>query len=381
MENKKKIAFIVTDFITIKAFLLNHLKILSSHYEIHIITNFKNHSYDYEFFINYNIKLIQIPFKRKINIFYDFVSLISLISIFQKNQYTLINSLTPKAGLISAMAGYLSNINYRIHIFTGQIWVTKSLPLRLFYKNIDRIIFKLSTHILVDSLSQQKFLIEQNVINDHKSRVLGYGSICGVNPNKFKFNHNDKLAIRNFNNISINEFIIVFFGRLYRDKGILDLVNVFNRLSAKYKNISLFIMGPDEEKIKSKIQNIISSKTKVFFFDKVKNTEVILNATDLLCLPSYREGFGNVVIEAASCGIPSVVSNIYGLKDSIVENQTGLFFQVANLKSLEKKIEYYYLNRFNLNKIKKMCRDRCIKFFDHDFVSKNLFDYLRNITN
>ena len=160
---KKKILFVVSTVFTATGFLKEHFKLLSSHFDIYLVGNFKN--MDKKIFSSLSITDYKsIPIHRKINIFYDVINLFKLRNYINKMNFFSIHSITPKAGLISALAGKFSKVKIRIHIFTGQVWHTKSGVFRLILMNIDKIIAKCNTHLLVDSESQRKYLIKKCIV-------------------------------------------------------------------------------------------------------------------------------------------------------------------------------------------------------------------------
>ena len=102
------------------------------------------------------LKIINLKILRGIDYFQDIKSLLSLIRIFKKD-YDGIFSITPKAGLLSMIAGFVCRVKFRLHYFTGQVWVTRKGFQRIFLRNIDRLMGFLATHLLTDSNSQKNF--------------------------------------------------------------------------------------------------------------------------------------------------------------------------------------------------------------------------------
>lgn len=174
---KAKVFFIATVESTVNSFLKTHLIGLSSRYEVTLIVNTNN-----PFFLKkygLKIKVIPINILRKINFFSDIFCLFTLIKIFYEAKPNAVHSITPKAGLLGMLAAYLACVPLRIHTFTGQVWANKKGFTRLTLKAIDFLIAKLSTYNIVDSPSQEKFLIQNNILNQKKSIVFGSGSVSG----------------------------------------------------------------------------------------------------------------------------------------------------------------------------------------------------------
>ena len=364
MANRKSICFVATVEFAVSAFLLSHLKELSKYYDLTVIVNLKNPNFLID--KKLDIKLVNINFSREINIISDLLSLVQLAYLFLIKKYDAVHSITPKAGLLAMIASFLTFTPVRVHCFTGQVWSTKSGLSRLFLKLIDKIIGNLSTQNIVDSKSQYDFLVKENVLNKDKALVFGSGSVSGVDLLKFKPNTKVKSSLRKKLKISPSSFVFVFLGRLNSDKGIHDLINAF--ISTDLKSAYLLLVGPDEENISSKFKG---NQSNIIFPGLISSPQDFLAVSDVLCLPSYREGFGNVVIEAAATGVPSIVSNIYGLSDAIVLNKTGLAHEPHDVQEITKLMKSLFNNRKLVMDLGKAAKKRAISEFDSKILVKH----------
>ena len=377
MTKKMKVCFVVSNEMTIKTFLLEHLKILSAEYDIFIIAG--SHCKYLNDIYGLNLTVIKIPISRDINILKDCISLARLFLLFKKYKFHIVHSVTPKAGLLSMIASFISRNKIRIHIFTGQVWVTKQGLVRIILKTADKIISRLATHILTDSFSQREFLINEKVMNKDKIQVLANGSICGVDISKFKPNSSVRKKLRNELSIPENNVVFLFVGRLKQDKGIFDLSTAFSKLCGIYDDINLLIVGPDEDNLETKVYSLIEDKNRVRIIKYTEQPEFYMAASDIFCLPSYREGFGNAIIEAAACGLPSVASRIYGITDAILENETGLLHKVGDVTKLGMLMEKLYLNSELRDTMARTARDRAELLFSSNIISRAWLDYYATI--
>jgi glycosyltransferase involved in cell wall biosynthesis len=364
-----------------RIFLAHQINSLVKLYDVTIIANFDNNSSILDNISN-KVNLISIPIERNINLLVDLKALFLLTLIFYKKKFFVIHSVSPKAGLLTALAGWICHIPNRLHTFTGQVWVTKSGINRLFLKFLDKIIVTLNTNILVDSFTQQDFLKKENILSEKSSMVLGQGSICGVNLNRFQPSMKHKISIRN--QLKINEecLVFIFIGRLKKDKGVFELIEAFKNVSRDYSNLALLIIGPDEERLKQELidrSGICKEYIRLIGF--TKSPEQFMAASDILVLPSYREGFGNVVIEAASCGLPSIGSNIYGLKDAIKDNETGILVPAKSSKLLEKAMIKLIDNRILCTKMSTKARKRAIHYFSEDRITLYILKLYEDLMN
>jgi len=367
MANKRSICFVATVEFAVNAFLLNHLKELSKYYDVTVIVNLKNPNFLID--KKLDIKLININFSRNINIISDLFSLFQLIFIFLTKKYDAVHTITPKAGLLGMIASFLTFVPLRVHCFTGQVWVTRKGVSRIILKLIDKLIGILTSKNIVDSKSQYNFLLKEKILKKNKTIVFGNGSIAGVDLSKFKPNKKIKGILRTKLKIPTSAFVFIFLGRLNSEKGVNDLIDAF--ILANLKFAYLVLAGPDEEKISFKSKNYQSN---IIFTGLTSRPQDFLAMSNILCLPSYREGFGSVVIEAAATGIPSIVSNIYGLSDAIVLNKTGFSHKIGDIKELSRLMSYAFRNKKLINSFGIAAERRVIDNFD----SKLLVNYWKN---
>ncbi len=328
---KKKICFVTAADISVRAFLLQHIIELSNCYEITVVTK----TDDLKFLAkeNINASVININFSRKINFINDVICFVKLFFVFLRFRFDAVHSVTPKAGLLAMLASSVLLVPVRIHTYTGQVWVLSSGIKRIFLKSIDKLTGLLSTHSIIDSPSQRDFLFDENIISKDKAVVFGSGSIAGVNLQKFKKSISQVCFVKNELGLPDDAFVFMYLGRLVRDKGILDLAEAFNQISLK--NAFLVFVGPDEGGYSERVKVINSFKSEYLRFIGFTNEpSKYLACANVLCLPSYREGFGSVIIEAAAMGIPAIASNIYGVTDAVVNFTTGILHEPGDVNGI-----------------------------------------------
>ena len=373
---RKKICFVVSSPITAKAFLINHIKALSVFYDVYLIANFENQSTD--FFNNLPLKEIKnISIARDIHLFQDLKALLELRSYLKKMRFDAVHTVTPKAGLLGILAARLSGVKNRIHIFTGQVWHTKKGVFRSLLMFLDRFIVWNATHILVDGESQRQFLIKNKIVSDYNSFVLGKGSISGVDVTRFLPNNDEKKAIRNELGISEGDVVYMFLGRMNIDKGIRELAQAFEKLNIKYSNVKLLLVGDDEENMIPYIKKTVTFLDNVIFYGITPSPEKLLQACDVYCLPSYREGFGTSIIEASLMEKPIICSDTYGLMGTIVENQTGLRHKTADVNSLFIQMEKLVQNNELRNNLGKEGRKYVMNNFDSKLISEKWVEFYK----
>ena len=209
-----------------KVFLSHQICTLAKIYKVTLFTNLKEQG-DLLDWVPDNVDIVNIPICREVNLKTDLKTLFLLIKFFYKSNFSLVHSVTPKSGLLSMLASFIINVPVRIHTFTGQVWITKYGARKIFFRWMDRLINALATIVLIDSHSQQDFLIKNKVIKKSSSIVLGNGSISGVDLNKFRANTIIREEVRRDLEVLDNIVVFLFLGRIKKEKGILELVEAF----------------------------------------------------------------------------------------------------------------------------------------------------------
>lgn len=331
----KKLCYVATIPAVVHAFLRGHIQAAADKYEVTVICN----SADKHLLDGLNARLILLPIERKPSPLRDMLVLFQLFELFRRERFDIVHSIMPKTGMLAMLAAWLARVPVRIHTFTGQVWVTKHGAQRMLLKWFDKLIASLAICVLADSPSQREFLLNEKVLQPGKAKVIGAGSICGVDPLRFQPDFEAKQTVRHDLGIAKDAKVILFVGRLNRDKGILDLAAAFDLISINSSNVVLLLVGAEEDVPFSHIQEICHEERDRLHYVSFTNTpERYMAAADIFCLPSYREGFGMTIIETAASGVPAVASRIYGITDAIDDGKTGLLFPAGDVNALTRSL-------------------------------------------
>ena len=375
---RKSICFVVAAPMTATAFLLNHFEVLAQKFDIYLVANFEGVNSDLK--ENPNLKAIySIGIQRDIHLVKDFHALLGLKEYFKKEKFDFVFTVTPKAGFLGILAAYLAGIQYRLHIFTGQVWHTQSGLFKQILKGIDQITFKLSTQVLVDGFAQQEYLIENGVITKERSSVLGKGSISGVNSDRFILNPEVRMHLRTQLGYKNDDVVFMFLGRLNIDKGVLDLAKAFHNIQNEFSNVRLLLVGYDEENLMPIVNSITNNSEKVHFFGPTPRPNELLLASDVFCLPSHREGFGTSVIEASLLELPVLCSDTYGLRETIIENETGIRHRTGDISSITEGMRNLVSNFENRKKMGIAGRQYVLDNFTAKAISNEWLTFFKKM--
>ena len=375
---KKKICFVVAIPGTAQAFLSDHIRALSKEYDVFLVANSELPDAMKDLPLSgYHIVKIE----RGISLWNDLKGVFALKRYFRDMHFEAVHSVTPKAGLLTALAGFLARVPIRIHIFTGQVWANKTGFSRWLLKFMDKIIARLNTNILVDGEGQRQYLIQNGVVLKEKSQVLGKGSICGVNLERFSPSAAVREAIRSELKIESDKIVFVFMGRLNHDKGLYELLPAFNRLAGERENVYLLLVGRDEENVAShfsEYDHIIPGRN-FCFYGQTNDPQKLLQAGDVFVLPTYREGFGASVIEASALGLPVICSDAYGVMDAMVDNVTGLRCKVGDEESLYRAMSAFVEKPDLISRLGEAGRNRVQTDFDGKEMSRLWVELYRKL--
>ena len=341
---KKKIAFVVAIAGTAQAFLKDHMSYLVKEYDVHLVANFKpEEKVEYE---ELGVTCHDAPIQRSIKLGADLKALFELRKLFKKEKFDSVHSVTPKAGLLTSIAGWMARVKKRVHIYTGQVWATRKGVMRAILKMMDRAIALFDTDILVDGEGQRQFLIKEGVLKESNSSVLANGSIAGVKLERFVISEETRQLERDKLGLKDEDVCFIFMGRLNHDKGIGELYEAFNKLIPDCPNAKLVLYGHDEEGYDPKAESYSNRKRGVNYFYPGHTSAPFasLQAGDVFVLPTWREGFGMSVLEAQGLALPAITSDAYGVVDATLEGQTALRCKVDDPEGLCRCMKVYYDN-------------------------------------
>lgn len=375
-DNKKRLCIIASAPSGIISFWKTNIERLATHFDVYVVANFD----DERIFEGLNIcgaKSVNI--ERRPSVGSGLKAVRELVRYFKQMRFNGFISMSSNASLVAAIAGKIARVPFRARIFTGQIWANRIGLSRMFFKMIDRITVLLNTHLLVDGKSQQEYLIANCILKEEQSVVLANGSICGVDVSKFVPDAQRRQEERSKLGFSESDIVFTFMGRINRDKGTYELLEAFNRLVAENNNAKLLLIGSNEGVTDETFKSYpnISYGENLLCYGYTRTPYYALQTGDVFCLPSYREGFGMSVIEAAAVALPVIASDAYGLRDSFVDGVTGLKCRVKDVDTLYNAMKILHDDKEKRTSLGKAGRERVVRQFSKELVSNAWLDYFK----
>ena len=369
----RKACVVVASEMTLRTFLVAQLVAMQARYDITVVVNTANPALLEELGVIARLEALAI--QRAIAPLSDLRCLARLIRLMRTERFDLVHSMTPKAGLLAMVAAWIARVPVRIHTFTGQVWATRTGIARAALKWIDTAMARAATFTLADSQSQRSFLASEGVVSASKIAVLANGSVSGVDATRFRPDPVRRGIVRESLGVPMTDVVLLFVGRINRDKGVMDLARAFAILADRRADIRLLMVGPDEESLTGAIRNVCSRHLARLHFCAYANApEDFMTASDILCLPSYREGFGTVIIEAAAVGLPTVASRIYGVVDAVVDGKTGLLHEPADLDGLAGQLERLMSSPELRRSLGAEARARAVRDFSQSTMTSAVLD-------
>lgn len=260
-----------------------------------------------------------------------------LYLFFRSNKFDIVQFSTPNASLYASIASALAGVPVRVYAQWGIRYVGFVGTKRILFKTLETLVCRLATHVEPDSRGNLDFSVEQRLYPEAKGFVVWNGSAAGVDLAHFNFDMRQswRREIRDFYGISEEAFVLGFVGRLCRDKGGNELLTAALSLFEDDPHMRLLIVGPVEPTtLEPYLLTWAQQDARVILAGTTNLVPQHMAALDTFVLPSYREGFGSVVIEAEAMGVPVVVTDIPGPLEAIQPNETGLVIPVRDSTAL-----------------------------------------------
>ena len=375
-RNKKKIIRSVTVPQSIGFFEEVMMRLKGDGYEVVVVTSPGEELDDFR--KRYpDETVIEVPMERHISLIKDLKSLFMMIGVLRREKPYVVHSMTPKAGLVSMMAAWLTGVPVRIHTFTGLVWPTAAGLKRKILMVTDWITCACATHIIPEGRGVLDDLKNNNVCRK-PMRVLGYGNVRGVDMERFD---PDRFADVEKDE---SEFRFVFVGRIVGDKGINELVEAFVRLNKEYPETKLSLVGnyeADLDPLKPETVEAIETNICINACGAKYGDDLLVEyiKSDCFVMPSYREGFPNTVMEAGAMGLPSIVTDINGSREIIINGENGIIVPSKDPDALYEAMKRMMEDSSAREQMATNSRPLIASRFEKSFVQGCLIEFYEEI--
>ncbi len=296
-----------------------------------------------------NISAHRLNMKRGMSPLRDFIALLTLYLLCIRMKPTIVHGSTAKGGPLSMVASSLAKVPIRVYTLRGLIIEVGSGLMKKVFRVLESLACRCASQIFAVSRSVMDKMIQEKLCNSDKIRVLGNGSSMGVDAgNRFNpdlISKADADALRNHLGIPADAIVAGFVGRIVRDKGIMELADAWRNLRLEHENVFLLIIGPVEpqDPVPAEILRELWTDPRVVIIDFVHNEDMprYYRIMDFVVLPSYREGFPNVALEAAAMGLPILAGRVTGSVDAVVDGVTGILVPARDSAALEQAMRIY----------------------------------------
>jgi glycosyltransferase involved in cell wall biosynthesis len=282
------------------------------------------------------VPVCHVEMTRTISPLKDFKSLWELYKILKKEKPLIVHSHTPKAGIVGMLAAKLAGVPHRLHTVAGLPLMEATGNKRKLLDFVERLTYRCATKVYPNSKGLYDFILKNNFTKQDKLKVIANGSSNGINTSYFDpehFSAAEKQILKDSLEITAEDFVFVFVGRIVADKGINELLQAFEKLSKEMNGVKLLLVGPlesDLDPLTPETLLAITSNKSVIAVGYQNDVRPYFAVSDALVFPSYREGFPNVVMQAGAMGLPSIVTNINGCNEIVIEGENGTVIPVKD---------------------------------------------------
>ena len=333
------------------------------------------------------VKFHELPLTRTINPVADLKAIWKAYRLIKKGGYQIVHSHTPKAGLVAMCASWLARIPIRMHTVAGLPLMESQGFKRKLLVFVERLTYRFATNVYPNSKGLKAY-IEQNIMaNDKKIKIIANGSSNGIDMDFFAPHPELKAQatqIRQDLGIPSDHKVGVFVGRVVADKGINELIRAFEALQEQHQDFHLLLVGPYEQELDpldAFVLDQINNHPRIYTVGFQTNIRPYFLAGDFLVFPSYREGFPNAVIQAASLGLPVIASDINGCNEIVIDQENGLLVPPKTVAPMIEALSRMITDTDFFGKAQKAARSTIDQRFDQKLVWKALEEEYKKLAH
>ncbi|WP_103068550.1 glycosyltransferase family 4 protein [Aquimarina sediminis] len=380
----QKIIRVTTVPISLRKLLQGQLKFMSQHYTMIGVSGKGEDQLDLVA-KQEEVAVIPVEMTRKITPIKDLKAVYKLYKVFKKEKPFIVHSHTPKAGTLSMLAAKLAGVPHRLHTIAGLPLLEATGAKRLLLDTVEKMTYACATKIYPNSTGLNDIIINNKYTSPKKLKVIANGSSNGIDTSFFDpalYSEKDKTTLSDSLGIQSTDTVIVYVGRLVRDKGIHELIDAFKKLSQVSKNIKLLLVGTyekDLDPLQPEAEEEINTNPNIIMVGWQNDVRPYFAISDILAFPSYREGFPNVVMQAASMGLASVVTDINGCNEIITDGENGKIVPAKDTDLLFENLKTLVEDKTLRNTLASKARESITSRYERKVVWNALLEEYRRL--
>lgn len=320
-----------------------------------------------------------VPMTRKITPIQDLKALWQFYRLCIKHRPEIVHSHTPKAGIIGMLGGMLAGVPVRLHTVAGLPLMETSGVTRRILNAVEKLTYACATKVYPNSTVLKDFILQSGFCSPEKVKVIGNGSSNGINTAFFSMEALEQSQVQQLREelrIQPDDFVFLFIGRLVKDKGVRELVSAFKALQTRHRHVKLLLVGPleqDLDPLPSETLQEIEQNLGIMSVGYQNEVRPYLALSHALAFPSYREGFPNVPMQAGCFELPSIVTDINGCNEIIVEEENGLIIPPKNEQKLLEAMDRLLIDNVLYLHLKANARRMIVERYDQQHFWKLLY--------
>ncbi|AOW22019.1 hypothetical protein LPB138_05115 [Urechidicola croceus] len=380
MQEKKKF-FIVTTVPKSFVFFKGQIQVLKKAFDVEFVSSPESRLKKYSELEQ--VVAHPIEMEREIAVFKDIKSLMQLIKLFRKKKPQVVHGNTPKGGLLSMIASWVARVPVRIYVVHGLRYQGAKGMKRSLLINMERLACRFATHVFTVSFGVKQILKEDK-ITSKEINIIWNGSVNGINTEHFSPKAVDVVELKEKIGLNDSHLVFGFVGRLVKDKGVNELISAFSKINKKYSHTKLLLVGNYEEAdpVSSFTKEEITSNDDIIFSGSQSDVRPYLKMMNIFTFPSYREGFGISLMEAAAMNVPAISSNITGCNEIIKDGFNGKLIKSKSEKELYNTMEEFILNPDLVKQMASVSRKYVVDKYDQkELWNKALETYQKIVLN
>lgn len=377
----RKLIRITTVPISLHKLLKGQLKFMRAYYDVIAVSSYS----DLLRMVgdNEGIQIKGVEMTREITLGKDVKALWEMYKFLRKEKPLIVHTHTPKAGIVGMMAAWFARVPVRLHTVAGLPLMESTGIKRQLLNAVEKITYSFATKVYPNSYGLRDFIVSEKLCNAKKLKVIGNGSSNGIDTTYYdpiSICNETKLSLKETLNIDEGDFVFIFIGRLVKDKGINELIAAFTELNLS--KCKLLLVGPfekDLDPLLPETEQLIGENQNIIAVGYQDDVRPYLAISDCLVFPSYREGFPNVVMQAGAMGLPSIVTNINGCNEIIIEGENGIIIPPKDRVALLDAMQFFFSNPQVLKKMADNARQLIVDRYEQRKVWEALLEEYREL--